>query len=69
MEAKGVQAGVPQRTTSLVGKPMESVHINLAGPYEASVGVPRYLIMFIDSASRWMCPYRITHMSEATAYV
>ena len=40
LKAKGVEAGVPHRTTSRAGKPMETAHIDLAGPYEASVAGP-----------------------------
>ena len=69
LEAKGVQAGVPRRTTSRAGKPMETVHIDLAGPYEASVGGSVCLIMFVDSASRWMRPYGMRKKSETTTYV
>ena len=39
------------------GVPMETVHTDLAGPYEASVGGSVCLIMFVDSTSRWMQPY------------
>ena len=52
LEAKVVRAGVPRRTTSRAGKPMETVHIDLVDPYEASMGGSVYLIMFVDSASR-----------------
>ena len=52
LEAKEVRAGVPRRTTSRAGKPMETAHADLAGPYEASMGGSVYLIMFVDSASR-----------------
>ena len=48
---------------------METVHIDLAGPYEASMGGSIYLIMFVDSASRWMWPYGIMKKLETTAYV
>lgn len=48
---------------------METVHIDLAGPYEASVGGSVYLIMFVDSASRWMRPYGMKSKSETTAFV
>ena len=49
---KDVRAGVPRRTTSRAGKPMEAVHIDLSCPYEASMGGTVYLIMFVDSTSR-----------------
>ena len=31
---------------------METVHIDLAGPYEASMGGSHFLITFVDSAPR-----------------
>ena len=57
LAAKGVRGGVPRRTTSRAGRPMETGHIDLAGPYEASMGGSLYLIMFVDNTSRWMRPY------------
>ena len=69
VEGKGVRAGVPRRTTSRAATPMETVHIDLAGPYEASMGGSVYLIMFVESASRWMRPYGIKKKSETTAHV
>ena len=39
-------------TTSPAGRPMETVHIDLVGLYEASMGWSFYLIMFVDSTSR-----------------
>ena len=64
-----MRAGVPRRTTSRAGKPMETVHIDLAGPYEAFVRGSVYLIMFVDIASRWMRPYGMREKSETTTYV
>ena len=69
VEAKGVRAGVPRRTTSRAARPMETAHIDLAGPYEASTGGSIYLIMLVDRASRWMRPYWMKKKSETTAYV
>ena len=48
---------------------METVHIDLSGPYEASLGGSVCMIMFLDSASRWMWPYGMRRKSETTAYV
>ena len=48
---------------------METVHIDLSGPYEVSMGGSIYLIMFVDSASRWMRPYDMRRKSETTKYV
>ena len=64
-----MRAGVPRRATSRAARPMEMVHIDLAGPYEASIGGSVHLIMFVDSASRWMRPYGMNKKSETTAYV
>ena len=36
---------------------MKTVHVDLSGPYETSHGGSVYLIMFVDSASRWVRPY------------
>ena len=69
LEAKGIRAGTPRRTTSRAGRPMETVHIYLSVPYEASLGGSVYLIMFVDSASRWMRPYGMRRKCETTAYV
>ena len=59
LEAKGARAGVPRKTTSRASKLMETVHIDLAGPYEAIMGGSYYLIVFVDSASRWIRPYQM----------
>ena len=69
LEAKGVRARVPPRTTSRARRPMETVHIDPAGPYEPSIGGSVYLIMFVDSASRWMRPYGMASKAETTKYV
>ena len=42
---------------------METVHINLAAPYEASMGGSLYLIMLVDSASGWMRQYGMKNKS------
>ena len=69
LEAQRVRAGVPRRTTSQAAKPMETVHIDPVGPYEPSMGGSVYLIMFVDSASRWMRPYGMAGGSETTECV
>ena len=68
-EAKGVRAGVPRRMISRARRTMETVHIDLAGPYEVSMCGSHHLIMFVDSASRWMRPYGMRTKSETTAYI
>lgn len=52
MEAKGVGAGGPRKTISRAGRPMETVHIDLTGPYEVPMGGCLHLIIYADSASR-----------------
>ena len=37
--------------------PMDLVHIDTAGPYPASLGGSRYVIVFVDNASRLQRPY------------
>ena len=69
LEAKGLRIGVPRRTASRARWPMETVHIDLAGPYEPSMGGSVYLIMFVDSASRWMRSYGMASKAETTKYV
>ena len=69
LEAKGVRGEVPRRTTSRAERPMEAVHIDLAGPYEASMGGSLNLLTFVDSASKWMRPYGMKRNSETTASV
>ena len=68
MKAKGVRAGLPKRTTSRAGTPMETVNIDLAGPYEASFGRSIYRIMFVDRPSRWMRLYDIKSKLETTMF-
>lgn len=64
-----MRTGVPRRTTSRAGKTLKTVHIDQAGPYEASMGGFVNLIMFVDSAWRWMEPYRVKTKSESVTYV
>ena len=69
LEAKGVRAGVPWRTISRVGTPMETAHIDLAGHYGATLGGSVCLITFVDIASRWLRPYGMKSTSETTMFV
>jgi len=55
--AKGNRAPTPHHTTARAKRPMELVHIDTAGPYPASLGGSRYVVMFVDSASRLQRPY------------
>ena len=69
LEATCVRAGVPRRTTSRAGTPMETVHIDLVGPYQASLGGSVYLIIFADSASTWMRRYGMKSKLETTIFM
>lgn len=42
---------------------MDPVHIDTTGPYPASLGWSRYIIMFVDSVSRLQLPYGVLAMS------
>ena len=55
--AKGIRAPTPRRTTSLAAAPLDLVHIDTAGPFPESLGGSRYVVMFVDSASRFQRPY------------
>ena len=55
--AKGIRAPTPHRTTSRAEAPLDLVHIDTAGPFPESLGGSRYVVMFVDSASRFQHPY------------
>ena len=55
--AKGIRALTPHHTTSREAAPLDTVHIDTAGPFPESLGGSRYVDMFVDSASRFQCPY------------
>ena len=55
--AKGIRAPTPHRPTSRAEAPLVLVHIDTAGPFPASLGGSRYVVMFVDSASRFQRPY------------
>ena len=55
--AKGIRAPIPHYTVSRAAAPMEMVYINTAGPFQESLGGSRYVVMFVDSASRFQLPY------------
>ena len=55
--AKGIRAPTPHRTTSRAEAPLDLVHIDTAGPFPESLGSSRYVVMFVDSASRFQRPY------------
>ena len=55
--AKGIRASTPHCTTSRATVPLDLVHIDIAGPFPESLGGSRYVVMFVDSASRFQRPY------------
>ena len=55
--AKGIRAPTPHHTTSRAEAPLDLVHIDTAGPFPESLGGSRYVVMFVDSASRFQRPY------------
>ena len=55
--AKGIRAPTPHRTTSRAEAPLDLVHIDTAGPFPESLGGSRYVVMFVDSTSRFQRPY------------
>ena len=55
--AKGIRASTPHCTTSRAEAPLDLVHIDTAGPFPESLGGSRYVVMFVDSASRFQRPY------------
>ena len=67
-EAKKILAATPRRTTSPTGRPMETVNVDLSSSYEAWFGRSGYLIMLVDSASRWMRPHGTKRKSETNGY-
>ena len=55
--AEGIRAPTPHRTTSRAATPLDMVHIDIAGPFPESLGGSPYVVMFVDSASRFQRPY------------
>ena len=44
-------------------------HIDIAGSYLTSLGGPRYVVMFVDSASRLQWPHGACEKSTAAIYL
>ena len=63
--AKGNRAPTAHHTTARAKRPMELVHIDTAGPFPASLGGSRYVVMLVDSASRLQRPYGTRDKSAA----
>ena len=55
--AKGYRAPTPHHATRRATQLLGLVHIDTAGPYPTSLGGSRYVVMFVDSASRLQGPY------------
>ena len=55
--AKGIRASTPHHTTSRAAALLDMVHIDTAGPFPESLGGSRYVVMFVDIASRFQRPY------------
>ena len=63
--AKGHRAPTPHYATRRATQPLGVVHIDTAGPYPTSLGGSRYVVMFVDSASRLQRPYGVQEKSAA----
>ena len=63
--AKGHRAPTPHHATKRAPQPLGLVHIDTAGPYPTSLGGSRYVVMFVDSASRLQRPYGVRDKSAA----
>ena len=67
--AKGVRAPTPHHTTSRAEAPLDLVQIDTAGPFPESLGGSRYVVMFVDSASRFQRPYWTRDKSASAIFV
>ena len=54
---KWIHESTPYHTTSRAAAPMDMVNIDTAGPFQESLGGSRYVVMFVNSASRFQRPY------------
>ena len=63
--AKGHRAPTPHHATRRATHPLGLVHIDTARPYPTSLGGSRYVVMFVDSASRRQRPYGVREESAA----
>ena len=63
--AKGHRAPTPHHATRRATHPLGLVHIDTAGRYPTSLGGSRYVVMFVDSASRLQRPYGVREKSAA----
>ena len=63
--AKGNPAPTAHHATARAKRSMELIHIDTAGPFPASLGGSRYVVLFVDSASRLQRPYGTRDKSAA----
>ena len=63
--AKVYRAPTPHHATRRATQPLGLVHIDIAGPYRTSLGGLRYVVMFVDSASRLQRLYGVREKSAA----
>ena len=63
--AKGHRAPTTHHATRRATQPLGLVHIDTTGPYTTSLGGSRYVVMFVDSASRLQRPYGVREKSAA----
>ena len=66
--AKGNRAPTPHHTTARAKRPMELIHVDTTGPFPASLGGSRYVVMFVDSASRLQRPYGTRDKTAAAIF-
>ena len=55
--AKGNRSPTAHHTTARAKRSMGLIHVDTPGPFPASLGGSRYVVMFVDSASRLQRPY------------
>jgi hypothetical protein len=52
-------------TTSRVTEPLQLVHTDICGPLQTAIGGGRYMLLFIDDATRHIDEYILKYKSEA----
>ena len=66
--AKGIHAPTPHRTTSRAVASLDIAHIDTARSFPESFGGSRYVVMFVDSASRFQRPYGTRDKSASAIF-
>ncbi|CAB1107751.1 unnamed protein product [Ectocarpus sp. CCAP 1310/34] len=69
LQAKGKKAGVPHQSGTRAERPHDLWHIDLCGSMTASLGGSFFIIMFVDSFSRWMKLHGMRRKSDTLAFV